>query len=165
MLRSLPDLNIKQNRTRVTISIVRRTLCHDPRSYQIQQLQRTQYVVPTRLVARLRLLALRGKERSSTNWEWLEVAVPVQDTRPHLSWDRTTFFFIGATRPHLLTITTFFKIIKLLQNNWSILVATERLPPQPFRHAWLISWWIDSLGWWLGPADTWLQRSEVADRI
>jgi len=116
MLRSLPDLNIKQNRTRVTISIVRRTLCHDPRSYQIQQLQRTQYVVPTRLVARLRLLALRGKERSSTNWEWLEVAVPVQDTRPHLSWDRTTFFFIGATRPHLLTITTF--------NFW-------QLPPPP----------------------------------
>ena len=126
MLRSLPDLNIKQNRTRVTINIP----CI---------LYRTRSVYPCILYGRpadqsgylfklypdphdqcstsrswLRLvswhsfdwLALQGKERSSTNWEWLEKAGLIQDTRPHLSWDRTTFFFIGSTRPHLL-ITTF----------------------------------------------------------
>ena len=44
-------------------------------------------------------LALRRKERSSTNWEWLEKVVPIQDTCPHLSWDQQFFSSLVPLAP------------------------------------------------------------------
>ena len=101
----------------LNLSIVRQALSHDPWSCPPRQARTdTIFDKPTNGLSAVcdsdswrsfAWLALRRKERSSTNWEWLERAVPVQDTRPHLSWDRIIFFFIGATRPHLPTISTF----------------------------------------------------------